>query len=67
MTKEQHRDKESSAQSHRKKINGSPWWPISGALFAAGCGIVNLARHCLCRKVATKARIAVGSLPVARE
>jgi hypothetical protein len=33
----------------------------------AGCGIVNLARHRLCRKVATKARIAVGSLPVARE
>jgi hypothetical protein len=31
------------------------------------CGIVNLARHCLCRKVATKARIAVGSFPVARE
>ena len=34
MTKEQHRDKESSAQSHRKKINGSPWCPVSGALFA---------------------------------
>jgi hypothetical protein len=68
MTKEQHRDKESSAQSHRKKINGRPWCPIIGAFFLfAGCGIVNLARHRLCRKVTTKARIAVGSLLVARE
>ena len=67
MTKEQHRDKESSAQSHRKKINGSPWCPIIGAFLFADCGIVNLARHCRCRKVATKARIAVGSLAVARE
>jgi len=67
MTKEQHRDKESSAQSHRKKINGRPWCPVIGAFLLAGCGIVNLARHRPCRKVATKARIAVGSLPVARE
>jgi len=42
--------------------------PIIGMFFRLfGCGIVNLARHWPRRKVATKARIAIGSLPVARE
>jgi hypothetical protein len=69
MTKKQRRDKESSAQSHRKKINERPlsdfglWCVFS----IAECGIVNLARRRTCRKVATKARIVVGSLPVARK
>ena len=66
MTKKQRRDKESSAQSHRKKINGRPSPDYRSVLSLAGCGIVNLARHCLCRKVTTRARIAVDSLPVAR-
>ena len=64
MTKKQRRDKESSAQSHRKKINGSPLSDVSSPI---GCGIVTLARRGLCRKVTTRARIAVGSLPVARQ
>jgi hypothetical protein len=69
MTKEQHRDKESSAQSHRKKSTEAHDARLDyrSVFLLAGCGIVNLARHCLCRKVTTKARIAIGCLPVARE
>ena len=54
MTKEQHRDKENSARSHRKKINGK-MSPDAGARFiASGVGIVNLACCRVCGKVATK-------------
>jgi|HubBroStandDraft_4_1064222.scaffolds.fasta_scaffold355949_2 hypothetical protein len=67
MTKEQRRDKESSAQSHRKKLDGTIFPSKTGCLSRAGRGIVNLACHRQRGKVPTKARIAVASLPVACE
>ena len=66
MTKKQRRDKESSAESHRKKINGQDGRPSKAYLsFRGSCrGIVNLAWRCLRGKVSNKARIARASLPV---
>ena len=65
MTKKQRRDKESRAKSHRKKIDGRRS-SIEGvpAFRLSGRGIVNLARGWPRGKVAKKARIPVGSLPV---
>src|SRR5215469_3861059 len=65
MTKKQRRDKESSAQSHRKKIDGRRFPSKAACLSRAGRGNVNLTCHCQQGKVATRARIAVGSFPVA--
>jgi len=65
MTKKQRRDKESSAKSHRKKINGRIPSIEDVPSFQQFCrGIVNLARRWLRGKVAKKARIPVRSLPV---
>jgi hypothetical protein len=66
MTKEQRRDKESSAKSHRQKNNGRRL-RIEGlalSLFVSGGGMLNLAWRRTRGKVATKARSASASLPV---
>src|SRR5579863_7558197 len=62
MTKKQRRDKESSAEIHRKKINedGRPSQAYR-SFRISGRGIVKLARRCPRRKVSNKARIAAGS------
>lgn len=67
MTKEQARDKESSAKRHRTENNGRR------SLIAANLrlvsifgGIVTLARRWVPGKVATKARIPLAAAPVAR-
>lgn len=66
MTKKQRRDKESSAENHREKINrrrqSTAGEPI---LSRARRGTVNLARRCPEGKVSTKGRIVADSLPVA--
>jgi hypothetical protein len=67
MTKKQRRDKESSAKSHRKKINGRRSIAGIPCPFSAICrGIVKLARRWPCGKVAKKARIPVALLAVVR-
>ncbi len=72
MTKKQRRDKESSAKSHRKKINGrrstgeDRRWKTYLPFQPSCRGIVNLARRWPRGKVSKKARIPVGSLPVVR-
>ena len=65
MTKKQRRDKESSAESHRKKINGRRSSIAGERVLSRSCrGIVNLARRRPQGKVLNKARILVDSLPV---
>jgi len=66
MTKNQRRDKESSAERHRNKST-EDYRPSEGGRerlrLLAG---VNLARRCLRRKVTIKARITRSFFPVVR-
>ena len=65
MTKKQRRDKESSAENHREKINRRSQSTAGEPNLSRACrGTVNLARRCPGGKVSPEGRIVPDSLPV---